>query len=472
MNGRTKSRPRSSKEWLNSGGLPERMDFALQLADNKVPGWKVDPSAATIRPGFAGVSEEVTMPTRRFFLRNSALAMVGAGAAPLWLERALHADVPVARKKILVAIFQRGAADGLNVVVPHGEKAYYELRPTIAIPRPTSDPGKKKDAAIDLDGFFGLHPSLGPLKPLFDQRHLAIVDAVGSPDPTRSHFDAQDYMESGTPGRKATEDGWMNRALPKAAGKVSPLRAVSLGPLLPRAMRGSTPAVAMQAIEGFQVRSAEARRQLEQMSASKSLLMQAAGRETFEAVAMLQAIQRQKYAPAAGADYPHGRFGQALQQIAQLIKSDAGVEMAFADIGGWDHHVNELGARPSEGVLADLLREYGQALSAFWKDMGDRMNDVVVVTMSEFGRTAKENGNRGTDHGHANSMMVMGGAVKGGKVYGKWPGLEKEQLHDSRDLALTTDFRDVLGELVSRHLGNPSLKTVFPGYEPKLLGLV
>jgi uncharacterized protein (DUF1501 family) len=404
--------------------------------------------------------------------------MAGAGAAPLWLERALYAaDAPAARKKILVAIFQRGAADGLNVVVPHGEKAYYDLRPTIAIPRPTSDPGKRDDAALDLDGFFGLHPSLAPLKPLFDQGHLAIVDAVGSPDPTRSHFDAQDYMESGTPGRKATEDGWMNRALPhstgNAAGKVSPLRAVSLGPVLPRTMRGTRPAVAMETIERFRVDNAEAFRQFVRLySESKDPLLQAAGRETFEAVAMLETIRSQPYTPAAGADYPRGRFGQSLQQIAQLIKSDVGVEMAFADIGGWDHHVNELGPRPGVGALANLLREYGQALSAFWKDMGDRMNDVVVVTMSEFGRTARENGNRGTDHGHANSMFVMGGGVKGGKVYGKWPGLEKEQLYEGRDLALTTDFRDVLGELVSRHLGNPSLQTVFPGYDPKMLGLV
>jgi uncharacterized protein (DUF1501 family) len=400
--------------------------------------------------------------------------MAGAGASPLWLERALCAtDGAAAGKKILVAIFQRGAADGLNVVVPHGEKAYYDLRPTIAIPRPTSDPGRKDDAAIDLDGFFGLHPALAPLKPLFDQRHLAIVDAVGSPDPTRSHFDAQDYMESGTPGRKATGDGWMNRALPRAAGKPSPLRAVSLGPVLARSLRGNAPAVAMQTIEDFQVRDRAAAKQFERMyTASTDPLLQAAGRETFEAVAMLQAIQRRPYTPAAGAGYPRGRFGQSLQQIAQLIKSDVGMEMAFADIGGWDHHVNELGARPGEGLLANLLREYGQALSAFWKDMGDRMNDVVVVTMSEFGRTARENGNRGTDHGHANNMFVMGGAVQGGKVYGKWPGLEKEQLWEGRDLALTTDFRDVLGELVSRHLGNAPLGTVFPGYDPKPLGLV
>ncbi len=414
------------------------------------------------------------MTTRRIFLRNSALAMVGVGTAPLWLKRTLYAkDAPSPRKKILVAIFQRGAADGLNVVVPHAEQAYYNLRPTIAIPRPSSRGDQRDDAAIDLDGFFGLHPSLAPLKPLFDQQHLAIVDAVGSPDPTRSHFDAQDYMESGTPGLKATQGGWMNRALPKAEGKPSPVRAVSLGPTLSRTMSGPNPAIALQSISGFQVRDEQAAKQFESMYAtSKDPVIRAAGRETFEAVAMLQAIQRQPYTPAAGASYPNGRFGESLRQIAQLIKSDVGVEMAFADVGGWDHHVNEIGQRASEGQLAVRLRELGQALAAFYQDLGDRMGDVTVVTMSEFGRTAHENGNRGTDHGHANAMFVMGGDVKGGKVYGKWPGLEREQLYEGRDLALTTDFRDVLGELVSRHLGNPTLGSVFPGYNPKFLGLL
>jgi uncharacterized protein (DUF1501 family) len=413
------------------------------------------------------------MTTRRIFLRNSALAMVGVGTAPLWLKRALYAaDAPSPRKKILVAIFQRGAADGLNVVVPHGEKAYYSLRPTIAIPRPSRGE-KREDAAIDLDGFFGLHPSLAPLKPLFDQQHLAIVDAVGSPDPTRSHFDAQDYMESGTPGLKATHDGWMNRALPKVEGKVSPVRAVSLGTTLSRSMAGPNPAIALQSIAGFQVRDAQAAKQFQDMyMQSKDPAMQTAGRETFEAVSMLQTIQKQTYTPAAGAEYPRGKFGDSLRQIAQLIKADVGVEMAFADIGGWDHHVNEVGQRASEGQLANLLTQYGQGLTAFWQDMGDRMADVALVTMSEFGRTAHENGNRGTDHGHANSMFVMGGGVKGGKVYGKWPGLEKEQLYEGRDLALTTDFRDILGELVSKHLGNPTVKGVFPGYAPKFLGMV
>ena len=413
------------------------------------------------------------MTTRRIFLRNSALAMVGVGTAPLWLKRALYAaDAPSPRKKILVAIFQRGAADGLNVVVPHGEKAYYSLRPTIAIPRPSRGE-KREDTAIDLDGFFGLHPSLAPLKPLFDQQHLAIVDAVGSPDPTRSHFDAQDYMESGTPGLKATHDGWMNRALPKVEGKVSPVRAVSLGTTLSRSMAGPNPAIALQSIAGFQVRDAQAAKQFQDMyMQSKDPAMQTAGRETFEAVSMLQTIQKQTYTPAAGAEYPRGKFGDSLRQIAQLIKADVGVEMAFADIGGWDHHVNEVGQRASEGQLANLLTQYGQGLTAFWQDMGDRMADVALVTMSEFGRTAHENGNRGTDHGHANSMFVMGGGVKGGKVYGKWPGLEKEQLYEGRDLALTTDFRDILGELVSKHLGNPTVKGVFPGYAPKFLGMV
>ena len=414
------------------------------------------------------------MRTRRLFLKDSALAMVGVGSAPLWLERALYAtNGPGVRKKVLVAIFQRGAADGLNVVVPHGEKAYYDLRPAIAIPRPAAAAAKQDDCAIDLDGFFGLHPALSPLKPLWNAKYFAIINAVGSPDPTRSHFDAQDYMESGTPGLKATTGGWMNRALPQDEGKVSPVRAVALGPVLPRSLRGAQPAVSLQSIDAFQVRNPQAAKLFEEMYAQASdPMMRAAGKDTFEAVAMLRAIQRQGYTPAGGAEYPRGPFGQSLRQVAQLIKSDVGVEMAFADIGGWDHHVNEVAQRPGEGVLANRLAELGGSLAAFWQDMGDRMDDVVVVTMSEFGRTAKENGNRGTDHGHANYMFALGGPVKGGKVYGRWPGLEREQLYQGRDLALTTDFRDVLGELVARHSGNRDLSSVFPGYQPRPVGLL
>jgi uncharacterized protein (DUF1501 family) len=395
--------------------------------------------------------------SRRIFLRNSAIAMAGVGSAPLWLERAAFAgDQQSARKKVLVAIFQRGAADGLNIVIPHGEKRYYDLRPTISIPRPSS----AEDSVVDLDGFFGLHPSLASLKPLWQQQRLAIVHAVGSPDPTRSHFDAQDYMESGTPGLRATADGWLNRALPVATSKVSPVRAVSLGPALPRALRGAQSAIAVESLNNFTVRDAAASKVLQSMYAGTSdQVLNGTGRETFEAVALLQSIQKTPYQPGAGANYPKGRFSDSMRQIAQLIKADVGVEVAFADIGGWDHHVNE------PGQLKNVLGEFGNSLAAFYQDLGDRMEDVVVVTMSEFGRTAKENGNHGTDHGHANVMFVMGGPVQGGKVYGKWPGLAPEQLNEERDLALTTDFRDVLGEAVYAHLGNRSIKSVFPSYD-------
>jgi len=397
--------------------------------------------------------------------------MFGLGAAPAWLARSVYAaDGPARRKKILVAIFQRGAVDGLNVVVPYGEQRYYDLRPSIAIPRPDSSP----TSVVDLDGFFGLHPSLAPLKPLYEAQHLAIVEAVGSPDPTRSHFDAQDYMESGTPGLKATTDGWLNRALTNETAKSSPVRAVSLGPNLPRAIRGHNDAVAINNLSDFQIRDTRSSDTFESMySNSLDTMLHGTGKETFDAIKMMQAIQKQSYTPANSAKYPNGRFGQSLQQIARLIKADVGMEVAFADIGGWDTHVNQSAQIPAQGQLANNLADFGQSLAAFYQDLGDRMEDVTVVTMSEFGRTAKENGNRGTDHGHANVMFVMGGDVHGGKVYGEWPGLASEQLYEGRDLNLTTDFRDVLGELVSRHLGNPNLTAVFPGYgKPKFRGIL
>jgi uncharacterized protein (DUF1501 family) len=412
------------------------------------------------------------MTTRRLFLKSSGLAMFGVGAAPLWLARA--ADSPSARKRVLVAVFQRGAVDGLNVVVPFGERSYYALRPTIAIPAPRRGGESAVDTAIDLDGFFGLHPGLAPLKPIYDANKLAIVHAVGSPDPTRSHFDAQDYMESGTPGRKATADGWLNRALPPAADeKKSPVRAVSLGPALPRALRGHNDAVAINNLNEFKVHEPDGAATFENMYASTlDTILNGTGRETFDAVKLMQSIQAQPYTPAGGAKYPGGRLGDSLRQIARLIKADVGLEVAFTDVGGWDTHVNEVGQTPGAGQLANLLANFGQALAAFYQDLGDRMEDVAVVTMSEFGRTAKENGNRGTDHGHANVMFAFGGAIRGGKVYGEWPGLAPDQLYENRDLALTTDFRDVLGELVAKHLGNRRLAGVFPEYaQPRFRGL-
>ena len=407
------------------------------------------------------------MNTRRVFMKNSALAIFGVGAIPSWLSRSVYAGDAYGKrhKKILVAIFQRGAVDGLNMVVPFGEERYYQLRPSIAIPKPDGTPA----SAVDLDGFFGLHPSLATLKPMFDARHLAIVDAVGSPDPTRSHFDAQDYMESGTPGLKATGDGWMNRALLKQAGAASPLRAVSLGSGLSRTLRGPNDAIAVNNLNDFQVKDQKSQATFESMyDHSHDTVLHGTGKETFSAVKIMQSIQKQRYTPANSARYPGGRFGQSLLQIARLIKADVGVEVAFADIGGWDTHVNEA------NQLSNNLTEFGQSLAALYQDLGARMEDVTVVTMSEFGRTVRENGDRGTDHGHANVMFVMGGDIRGGKVYGDWPGLANdEQLYEGRDLNLTTDFRDVLGELVSRHMGNRNLNAVFPGYNtPKFRGLI
>jgi len=400
--------------------------------------------------------------TRRLFLHNGALAVVGTAAVPSFLTRAAFGAVEnTGRPKRLIVIFQRGAADGLNMVVPHGEKQYYAMRPSINIPR---------KSVIDLDGFFGLHPSLAPLQPLWQQRHLAIVHAAGSPDATRSHFDAQDFMETGTPGVKVTDDGWLNRSLHgiARAPQNSPFRAIALGPSLPRILSGPEPAVAMNNITDFSVggrnpKASPAASAFEAMyDRSSDSVLHGTGEETFDAVKMLKAADPGKYMPGPGANYPKGRFGDSLRQLAQLIKANLGVQVAFADIGGWDHHVNE-GA--VEGQLANVLGEFSQSLAAFWIDLGDLGEDTVVVTMSEFGRTARENGNRGTDHGHANVMFILGGPVKGGKVYGRWPGLDQSQLYEGRDLALTTDFRQVVGEAVARHMGNKNLSEVFPGYD-------
>ena len=398
--------------------------------------------------------------TRRVFLKNGALAVVATTAVPAFLSRAAFAAESIgAGKKRIVVIFQRGAADGLNILVPHGERAYYSMRPTIAIQR---------NDVIDLDGFFGLHPAMGSLKPLWDAKHLAMVHAAGSPDNTRSHFDAQDYMESGTPGVKSTEDGWLNRCLHTSESeKESPFRAVALGTSLPRILSGSVPAVAIDNVNNFSVGGRGGTNPVsntfESMYAqSVDTVLHGTGAETFDAVRMLKSADPAKYTPAPGADYPRGRFGDSLRQVAQLMKANLGVEVAFTDIGGWDHHTNE---GSTQGQLANLLREFSQSLAAFWTDLGDLAESTVVVTMSEFGRTARENGNRGTDHGHANVMFVMGGPIRGGKVYGHWPGLNEGQLYEGRDLAVTTDFRQVLSEALYKHNGVKDLETVFPNFE-------
>ncbi len=398
--------------------------------------------------------------------------MLGMASLPSFLQRAVAATASPNKKKMVV-LFQRGAMDGLNVVVPFAEPNYYALRPTIAIPQPNRGGA---EAAIDLDGFFGLHPSLQPLLPLFKNGQLAIVQAVGSPDPSRSHFDAQDFMESGTPGVKATDDGWLNRAVQSMPEeKPSPFRAVAFGPYLPRTLQGTAPAVAIPDLKQFKMYGPQQATEggFEAMYAQTvDQAMRGVGHETFEAIDQLKQINPDTYQPDNGAQYPKGRFGQSLMEIAELFKADIGLEVAFLDSGGWDHHVNEGGV---QGQLANLLRDLGQGIAAFHQDMGDRMGDVVFVSMSEFGRTAHENGNRGTDHGHANCMFVTGGDIKGGRVYSRWPGMSQGQLYEGRDLAVTTDYRSVLGEIISKHLGDRDLKAVFPGFanDPRqFLGIV
>ena len=403
--------------------------------------------------------------SRRYFMKQGGIAMVGLSTMPAFLQRAIAAT-PFSGKKQLVVLFQRGAADGLNIVIPFGEPNYYRMRPSIAIPEPRR---AGTDCAVDLDGFFGLHPSLAPLAPLFGKNELAIVHAAGSPDPTRSHFDAQDFMESGTPGRKATEDGWLNRALETIPEEsASPFRAVAMGASLPRMLRGSAPAMALLDVRQFKVMAQNstqgqvAEGGFEAMYAQTvDHALRGTGTETFEAIDMLRKADPGKYQPENGADYGKNRLGQSLQQIGQLLKANIGAEVLFVDCGGWDNHVNEGGA---QGQLSNLLKDLGQGMAAFRQDMGDRMENIVFVTMSEFGRTAKENGNCGTDHGHANCMFVMGGDVKGGKVYGRWPGLGEGQLNEGRDLALTTDFRSVLGEILHKHNDVKDLAPVFPGF--------
>jgi len=408
---------------------------------------------------------------RRFFIKSSGIAIASIGvsmSAPSFLQRAVlgqeRSRITGGRRKTLIAIFQRGAVDGLNVVVPHGEHSYYDMRPSIAIPKPDS---ANADAAINLDGFFGLHPSLTSFKPLWDSKRLAIVHAVGSPDNTRSHFDAQDYMESATPGVKSTADGWLNRYLQsKKDPAKSVFRAVSVTQTMPRVLQGAAPAVAMSNLSDFGIRAGQSSASLQ--GGFEQIYTQAAndpltsmGKETFAAVNFLKQANPAQYKPENGAQYPRTPFGNSLLQIAQLIKAGVGLEVAFTDIGGWDTHVNEGNAR---GQLGNLLQQFSSGIAALYQDLGQRMDDVVVLTMSEFGRTARENGNRGTDHGHANAMFVVGNSVRGGQVYGQWPGLKGDQLYEGRDLALTTDFRDVFAEIATRHLGSTNLKAIFPGY--------
>lgn len=423
--------------------------------------------------------------SRRVFLKNGAMSLASVGMlglGPSFLRSTALANTTAQkRKKILICIFQRGAADGLSIVVPHGDRDLYTHRPGFAIARPSSsDP----QSALDLDGFFGLHPALAPFLPIFKEGHLAAIQACGSPDGTRSHFDAQDYMEAGTPGDKKYPDGWLSRAVLacpedraklEKVGAVSAFRAVAMGcdNGLPLSLQGEVGALAIPDLATFGIglkslrgdRASQVVAQSGAVDGFESIynsavgdVLHGTGQESFEAIAALKHLKPGSYVPEHGAVYPNGRFGQSLRQIAQLVKADVGVEVAFAEMGGWDTHTQQ------QGRLNQQLRDFGQGVSALYHDLGDKMSDVVILTMSEFGRTVRPNGTNGTDHGHATCFFALGGDVQGGRVLGRWPGLAPEQLYENRDLALTTDFRAVFGEIALKHLGAQGLDRIFPGY--------
>lgn len=398
------------------------------------------------------------------------------GALPAWMPRMAFAPASQApRGDVIVCVFQRGGMDGLNVVIPTFDLNYHDLRPTIAIPDPQS--GNTK-TAIDLDRRFSLHPALAKLKPLYDDGALAIVHACGSPDPSHSHFDAMDFMERGTPGARTLTTGWLARHLASLDnGNKSPLRAVGVNTMLQSSLRGEVPAIAMRSIADFHLRA----RPKDIASLQKTLAalyttpatnnpgLVDAAQKVQDISQILNQINTGNYKPANGATYLKDDFAKGLQQVAQLIKAEVGLEVACVDIGGWDTHSNE---GTTDGTLARLLTELGEGLAAFHSDLGDKARNVIVVTMSEFGRRARENGSGGTDHGHANVMFLLGGGVIGGKVYGEWPTLAPDKLSDPGDLAVTTDYRDILAEVVSKRLNNGKLDQVFPNYTPRMNGIV
>jgi uncharacterized protein (DUF1501 family) len=409
---------------------------------------------------------------RRYFLKSSGIALASFGlmsVSPTFLHQFSNAQSLTkkdGKKKTLIVIFQRGAVDGLNMVVPFGDSDYYKLRPNISIPKPNDTNG-----VIDLDGYFGLHPAMKPFESLWKSKQLAVIHSAGSPDNTRSHFDAQDYMESGTPGNKGTRDGWLNRVLQTRENKEdSPFQAVSMTQQVPRSLLGKSPSIAMTNLADFSIKAGVYTKSVqsgfEEIYEEKTKdSLGEAGKETFEAVNFLKQTNPTKFKPENGAVYPNTPFGNSLLQIGQMIKSGIGLEVAFSEMGGWDTHSNEVNPQNrSQGQIANLLREFGQGIAALSIDLGKKMDDVVILTMSEFGRTAKENGSRGTDHGHGNAMFVIGNSVKGGKIYGDWKGLSNSNLNEGRDLAVTTDFRDVFAEVASKHLGNKKLDKVFPNY--------
>ncbi len=394
--------------------------------------------------------------------RRGFLGALGASTLPHWFPRLAFAAPgrASAQRDTLVCIFLRGGADGVSVVVPFGDSYYHGNRPTIGIPDPGASGG-----GIDLDGFFGFHPSLGPLKEVWDDGGLAVVQAAGMPVNTHSHFDSMDFMERGTPGERRLLSGWLGRHLAAVdPANTSPFRAIGFGDLVQASLRGTIPATSLASIADFHLQGFD-----DQVSRFQGTLaalysgttfLDVQALQTFGAVERLAAANPGQYEPANGAQYPDTDFGNALKQIAQLIKADLGLEVACVDLGGWDMHDTETSQLPA------LLTDLGAALHAFYADLHDRIGNVTVATMTEFGRRIEENASGGADHGSASFMFLMGGGINGRKVYGSWPTLAPEALADPGDLAVTTDYRTVLSEILEKRLANPQVAQVFPGFTP------
>lgn len=408
---------------------------------------------------------------RRTFIHSLAL---GASLLTPLGRGVWAAATPTASptQKKLIVIMLRGAVDGLNVVAPVADENYLRLRPTIGLAMPGMEGG-----AIDLDGYFGLHPALASLQPLWAEKKLAFIHASGSPDSTRSHFDAQDYMESATPGRKGTPDGWMNRLVANLPGAATPSRALSIGPVMPRILSGASAAMNLPNGAGATKANVLDRKEVgaafDQLYASHERFGRAyqdgktAHQEVMAAAAAATA-ENEKNPADRGAPLPNG-FPDDAARLATLMRNDPKIQVAFVDLGGWDTHA---GQGAGKGQLANRLLPLGQGLAVLAKRLGPMFDDTTVIVMSEFGRTARENGNGGTDHGHGNVMWVMGGAVNGGKVYGDWQGVGDAALNEGRDLPVTTDFRAVLAQVAERHmqLGDRQLLKIFPNMPQRSTG--
>ncbi len=416
------------------------------------------------------------MLSRRAFLSGGAIAFFTVGASgpgPNFLSRAAAAATTNGRRKVLVTLFQRGAMDGVAAVTPLDEERWLKkLRPRLALEASRN----AESPLLDLGVNYGLHPALEPLLPLWGDRHLAIVHAVGSPDPTRSHFDAQDYMETGTPGVKSTRSGWLNRVCGELGHEPTPMRAMALTRSLPRSLYGEQPALAVAnladlevGLPGMRSSSATVGDGFESLYRQTSQeLLRGTAADGFDAVELVERLRREGYRPRAGVRYPRSPLGGSLRQIALLIKAEVGLEVAFAETGGWDTHVQQ-GAE--QGSFARRARDFADSIGAFWQDLGNYRDDVVLLSMTEFGRTVAENGSGGTDHGHGSCLFVLGGEVDGGKVHGTLESLDPDALYQGRDLPVTTDFRAVFSEVAAQHLGVSDSTELFPGYDGKQMPL-